>query len=70
MPTKPKADPPSAAPDKLESLRAEIVEILEEYLHELNDAADKNPGEHNVLPLRAAQEALNHFKPTIPNVYT
>lgn len=72
MPTKPKQSEPTPepAPDKLESLRAEIVEILEEYLHELNEAADKNPGEHNVPFIRNAQDALTLFKPTIPNVYT
>jgi hypothetical protein len=80
MPTKPKQseqesfkpkaseeDSPSAGPDKLESLRTEIIEILEEYLSELHDAADKNPGEQNIPPLRAAQDALNLFRPQ--NVY-
>jgi hypothetical protein len=61
-------NPPSAGPDKLESLRAEIIEILEEYLNELNEAADKNPGEHNVPLLRAAHDALTLFRPS-PNVY-
>jgi hypothetical protein len=61
-------DSPSAGPDKLESLRAEIIEVLEEYLHVLNDAADKNPGEHNVQPLRDAHHALNLFRPNT-NVY-
>ena len=67
MPPKAKQDEPK--PDRLETLRAEIVEILEEYLDALNEAADKNPGEHNVLPLRAAQQALTLFKPETPNVY-
>jgi hypothetical protein len=66
----PKTKQPEPEPDKIAELRAEIVEILEEYLNELNEAADKNPGEHNVPAIRTAQDALNLFKPTIPNVYT
>jgi hypothetical protein len=68
MPTKPKQTEP--APDKLESLRAEIVDVLEEYLDALNDAAEKNPNEHNNTLIRTAQEALNLFRPTVPNVYS
>lgn len=71
MPTKPKAeDPPSAEPDKLQSLRTEIIEILEEYLSGLYEAADKNPGEHNIPLIRTAKDALLLFRPTNPNVYT
>lgn len=69
MPTqKPKQTEPE--PDRLESLRAEVIEILEELLHELNVAAEKHPGEHNVDPIRNAQNALRMFKPDPPNVYT
>jgi hypothetical protein len=69
MPTKPKQDP-VPEPDKLEALRAEIIEILEEYLNELNERADKNPGEHNVEPIRNARHALLIFKPDVPNLYS
>jgi len=66
----PKAKQTEPAPDKLESLRAEIIEILEEYLSELHEVNDKHPSEQNVPLIRCAQDALNLFKPTIPNVYT
>lgn len=55
--------------NKVEALRDEIVEILEEYLDELNRVAETNPGEHNVEPIRNAQTALRLFKPDVPNVY-
>jgi hypothetical protein len=66
----PKAKQPEPELDKLAALRAEIIEILEEYLNALNEAADANPGEHNVPLIRTAQDALNLFRPNIPNVYT
>jgi septum formation topological specificity factor MinE len=61
---------PAAKPDRLESLRSEIIEILEEYLDALHAQAEALPGEQNVEPLRNAQTALNLFRPGTPNLYS
>lgn len=63
MPPKAKADPPPPPKPTVDDLRNEIVDILEEYLHVLHEAAEKNPGEHNVEPLRVARQALMLFRP-------
>lgn len=68
----PPTKPPEVTPPKpdVEDLRADVIDILEDYLSALHEAAEKNPGEHNVTPIRIAKEALRLFRPGPPNQYS